>query len=51
MSSEANGIGMIASAITTGSYLSYLNILGCTIILIGIILNIVSIIVARKQNS
>ena len=51
MNSEAGGIGRISSAVETGSYLSYLNILGCVIILIGIILNIISVFVGRKQTT
>ena len=51
MSSETSGIGQINSAVQSGYYLSYLNILGCVVILIGIILNIISVFVGRKQTT
>lgn len=51
MSSDTAGIGMVASAISSASLLSYVNLFGCAIIFIGILLNIVGMFAGRKRQT
>jgi riboflavin transporter FmnP len=50
LSGETSGIGQVASAITTANLLSYVNIFGCALIFLGILLNIFSMFGGKKQN-
>jgi hypothetical protein len=50
MRAEASGIGGLASALYLASVLSYVNIFGCLVIFLGIILNIASLFAGKKQN-
>lgn len=49
MHAETAGIGTIASNLSNAWYLSFVNMCGCVIIFIGVVLNIISMFAGRKQ--
>jgi len=51
MHSEVAGIGRIASNLTNAWYLSFVNMVGCVFIFLGVVLNIISMFKERKQTN
>jgi uncharacterized membrane protein len=51
MHADTGGIGSIASGLTNAWYLSFVSIAGCVVIFLGVILNIVAMVRAKKPIS